>query len=308
MNDLKFKTVMFLLRGVARLPFCVLYFLSDIIRFFVAHVVKYRKRVIMMNLRNSFPERSESELVGIMHGYYRHMCDLIVETVKLLHMSDRQLTEHIEVLNSGLVERLAQDGSPIVVFLGHYGNWEWVQEVTRHYSRPALNAEIYRPLKDKISDRMYHVIRSRFNTEQIPQHKAVRRLLQLKNEGKQFLVGFISDQRPNSDNLNHWTKFLNQDTAYAAGGEEIGRHVGAKYVYLEVRKPRRGHYRMTFNEIIPTDPAEKYPYTLAFMHMLEETINREPQFWLWSHNRWKFKRNNNKGRVEKNENSSVIRP
>lgn len=290
MKDLKFKTVMFLLRGVAHLPFCVLYFLSDIICFFVAHVVKYRRRVIMNNLSTSFPDKSEQELVGIMHGYYRHMCDLIVETVKLLHISNRQLEQHIEVLEARLIERLAEDGSPIIVFLGHYGNWEWVQEVTRHYARPALNAEIYRHLKDPASDRMFHIIRSRFNTEQIEQAQAVRRLLSLKREGKQFLVGFISDQRPNSSNLNHWTTFLNQDTAYAAGGEEIGRHVGAKYVYLEVLKPRRGHYTMTFKEIKPADTEEKYPYTLAFLSMLETTIRRAPQFWLWSHNRWKFRR------------------
>lgn len=295
MKDLKFKTVMLLLRGLAHLPFFALYFLSDIIRFFVAHVIRYRRKVIMVNLRNSFPSKSEKELSTIMHGYYRHMCDLIVETIKLLHISDRQLTEHIQVCDAGLIEQLAADGSPIVVFLGHYGNWEWVQEVTRHYSCPLYNAEIYRHLRSSVSDRMYHVIRSRFNTEQIEQAHAVRRLLQLKREGTQFLVGFISDQRPNSANLNHWTRFLNQDTAYAAGGEEIGRHVGAKYVYLDIEKPRRGHYRMTFKAITPTDADAKYPYTLAFMAMLEATINRTPQFWLWSHNRWKFKRENNKG-------------
>jgi len=295
MKDLKFKIVMSLLRGLAHLPFRVLYFLSDVIRFFVAHVVRYRRKVIMKNLRNSFPSKSEKELSAIMHGYYRHMCDLIVETVKLLHISDRQLEEHIEVLNSELIEQLAADGSPIVVFLGHYGNWEWVQEVTRHFNRPAFNAEIYRHLKDPVSDRMYHVIRSRFNTEQIEQSHAVRRLLQLKNEGTQFLVGFISDQRPNSSNLNHWTDFLNQDTAYAAGGEEIGRHVGAKYVYLNVEKPTRGHYRMTFEKLEPAETEAKYPYTIAFMNRLEATINRAPQYWLWSHNRWKFKRKDNKG-------------
>lgn len=297
MSNLKFKILMFLLRGIACLPFRVLYLLSDIIRFVIAHIIKYRRKVIMINLRNSFPEKKEKELSDIMHAYYRHMCDIIVETIKLLHISDSELTKHIEVVNAELVERQAEDGSPVVVFLGHYGNWEWVQEVTRHYDRPSINAEIYRPIKDRTTNEMFHVIRSRFDTEQIPQQKAVRRLLQLKNEGKQFLVGFISDQRPNSANLNHWTNFLNQDTAYAVGGEEIGRHVGAKFVYLEVRKTKRGHYVMTFKRISPIDTEEKYPYTLAFMSMLEETIKREPQFWLWSHKRWKFKRSINKDRA-----------
>ena len=290
MKKIQLSIIMFLLHTAARLPFGALYGLSDAIRFVVEHIIKYRRKVIRLNLRNSFPDKSEAELRLIEKAYYKHMCDLIVESVKLLHISDRQLERHINVRNAELVERLAEDGSPIVVFLGHYCNWEWVQEVTRHYARPEVNAEIFRPLRGYVSNEMFRLIRSRFNTEQIPQQKAVRRLLQLKNEGKQFLVGFISDQRPNSTNLNHWTDFLNQETAYAAGGEEIGRHVGAKYIYLDIEKTKRGHYTMTFKDIKPVDGNEKYPYTLAFMHMLEATIKRAPQYWLWSHNRWKFKR------------------
>ena len=283
------------LKLLARLPFRLLYGLSDGIAFLLEKVIRYRREVIVNNLRRSFPEKSACEIQQIVRRYYRHMGDLIVESVKLLHISDRQLEEHICVKQGELIERLAADGRSVIVFLGHYGNWEWVQEVTRHYSRPQLNAEIYRPIKDPVSNSIMSTIRSRFDTMLIPQKQAVRTLLRLNKEGRQFLVGFIADQRPNSKNLYHWTHFLNQDTAYATGGEEIGSHLNCHFVYLDVEKPSRGHYVMTFHEMKPSKEYEGQanPYTLLFLRLMEQTIRREPAYWLWSHNRWEFDREGN---------------
>ena len=283
------------LKLLARLPFCILYGLSNGIAFLLEKVIRYRREVIVNNLRRSFPEKSEQEIRQIAKRYYRHMSDLIVESIKLLHISNRQLEEHICVKQADLIERLAAEGRSIIVFLGHYGNWEWVQEVTRHYNRPQLNAEVYRPVKDPVNNSIMEAIRSRFDTMLIPQKHVVRTLLRLNNEGKQFLVGFIADQRPNSKNLHHWTWFLNQDTAYATGGEEIGTHLNCHFVYLDVEKPSRGHYVMTFHEMKPSDEFkdQQHPYTLQFLRLMEQTIRREPAYWLWSHNRWEFDREGN---------------
>ena len=136
-------------------------------------------------------------------------------------------------------------------------------------------------------ERVMLKIRSRFNTISIPQKRTVRTLLRMTREGRQWLIGFIADQRPNSGNPHHWTTFLGQDTAYVTGGEEIGRHTKAHFLYLDVEKTRRGHYRMTFHAIDPIQDGEPWPYTRGFMHMLEQTIRREPAYWLWSHKRWK---------------------
>ena len=134
-------------------------------------------------------------------------------------------------------------------------------------------------------------IRSRFGLECIPQKKVVRRLLAVERSGKKFVIGFISDQRPLGSVLNHWTDFLGQDTPYVVGGESIGNHVDARFVYLDVEKTARGHYRLTFLPVIP-DPSDDGPdpYTREFMKMLEKTIRREPAYWLWSHKRWKRRR------------------
>jgi len=217
----------------------------------------------------------------------------MVESVKLLHITDKELAYRIEVRGGDMIERISSDGRSVIVMLGHYGNWEWVQEVTRHYSHPAISAEIYRPQKSKSADMLMGKIRRRFGTMLIKQKNAVRTLLRMNNEGRQFLVGFIADQRPNSQNLYHWTHFLNQETAYAAGAEEIGMRIGAHFVYLDVEKTCRGHYVMTFREMRIGDNFKgEYPYTHLFMSMMEDTIRRKPEYWLWSHNRWKYKRDN----------------
>lgn len=137
-------------------------------------------------------------------------------------------------------------------------------------------------------------IRSRFPTLPIPQNYAARQLLRMHSDGLQFIVGFIADQRPNSKNLYHWTMFLNQDTAYATGGEEIGRHICAHFVYLDIEKPCRGQYIFTFVPMtIEDNLTEAYPYTIKFLKMMEQTIRRKPEYWLWSHNRWEFDREGN---------------
>ncbi len=276
------------------MPFPSLYRLSDATSFILMHILHYRYAVTKGNLERSFPDKSEKEIADIMKGFYLHLSDIIFETIKLLHISDAELRQRVEVRNTELVENLSADGKPVILFLGHYGNWEWVQEITRRYSRPTINAEIYRPIRNSIMNRLMKTIRSRFNTIPIPQNHAVRHLLQMQREGQQFLVGFISDQRPNSKNLYHWTTFLHQDTAYAIGGEEIGRHLNAHFLFLKIEKLQRGHYVMTIQEMDITEFANQdYPYTLQFMRMMEECIRKEPRYWLWSHNRWEFDREGN---------------
>lgn len=296
MNRLRYYIIIGILKAVAMLPFRILYCVSDFICFIVKGVIRYRRNVIYGNLQRSFPETSAKEIKEIADGYYRHLADLVVETIKLLHISNSQLREHIDIPNPELVEKLAEDGRPIVLFLGHYGNWEWVQEVCHRYHKPTYTCELYRPIHDKVMDEVMKRIRSRFETTLIPQKKAVRQLIGLTNEGTQYIVGFIADQRPYSmKGKHHWTTFLNQDTAYVTGGEEIGRHVNAHFLFLYMEKPKRGHYRMTFKKMeVPEGDKEDYPYSRLYLKMMEDNIRHAPQYWLWSHNRWKYDKDGNK--------------
>lgn len=279
-----------LLRLVALIPLRVLYVISDGLFLLLYHGIGYRRRTVADNLRLVFPEKSEEERSAIEKEFFRHLCDCMVETIKLLHLSDREIDRRVTVEGAELIEALAADGRSIIGYLGHYGNWEWMQAVTRHYRRPAHSGQIYRKLHSPSMDRVMLKIRSRFGAESILQEKTFRTLLSYKHQGKQMMVGFIADQRPNSDNLNHWTTFLGQDTAYSVGGEEIGRRIEAHYVYFDVEKRGRGRYHITFKELKPAKGDSAYPYTQAYLEMMEATIRRAPAYWLWSHKRWRFGR------------------
>lgn len=285
-----------LLSLMAYLPLGMLYILSDILRFLLQYIIRYRKRVIYGNLQRSFPEKTPAELRKIAHSFYHHLSDCIVECIKLLHLSDQELERRVTVNGGEIVEELASDGNPVILFVGHYGNWEWAQQVTRQYKIPPITVEIYRPIKNRALDEMMFRVRSKYGNLPVPQKLAVRKLLKMNKEGKQFLVALVADQRPNSKNLYHWTTFLHQDTAYAVGGEEIGRRIKAHYVFLYVEKKRRGYYKMEFQKMdirkMPAD--ETYPFTKRYLQLMEAMICKAPEYWLWSHNRWKYDREGNK--------------
>lgn len=292
-NRFLYNLLISLLRFWAFLPFGILYFISDGMYLIVYHIVRYRRKTVRDNLRNSFPGKSDWERKKIERKFYRHFCDCIVETIKLLHLTDKEMNKRIHVTNANLIDQLAEDGAPIILYLGHYGNWEWTPAVTLHYTHPALSGQIYRPLHNCTMEQVMLTIRSRFRTLSIPQKSAFRTLLRMRQENRQFLIGFVADQRPNSGNLYHWTRFLNQETAYSTGGEEIGKRTGAHFVYLETEKKKRGYYQMTFHLIPPLRDEKEYPYTRQFMNMLENSIKRAPEYWLWSHKRWRFSRPDN---------------
>ncbi len=291
---MKYQLYLFLFHALALLPLSILYIFSDILYVIIYRCGKYRLNIVRQNLRRAFPDAGEKTLKETEQKFYHHFCDNIVETIKLLHISNRELEKRIQVNNSKLVQSLIEQNKSAILFLGHYGNWEWVPAITLTYSPSIISGQIYRPLKDLAFNRLMLKIRSRFRTISIPQKRAFRTLLRIKKEQKIFVVGFIADQRPNSTTLHHWIQFFHQDTAYASGGEEIGNRIEAEYLYLDIEKIKRGHYKMTFREIIPLQDNQEYPYTRQYLKMLEQSILREPAYWLWTHRRWLFSKDNSK--------------
>lgn len=278
-----------LFTSLALLPFPVLYCISDGLKVILSRVMKYRRKVIRMNLRNSFPEMSEAQLLEIEKDFYSQFADNIVETAKLLHMSDRQADERIKVEGGEIVDRLIDEGHPVVLYLGHYANWEYVPGIVRKFTRPQLCAQVYKPLRDKAFDRLMLKVRSRFNPVSVKQEKVFRTMLGWYRDKVPFIIGFIADHRSNSSVSHHSTTFLGQHTHFNPGGEEIGNRINAAYLYLDVEKTGRGHYKFTVKPIVPSSLDGDSPYTRRYIEMLEETIRRRPGLWLWSHRRWLFK-------------------
>lgn len=284
-EKIKYGLYLGLFSTLARLPMKALYGLSDFMYFLFYKGFKYRRKVVRCNLRNSFPEKSEEELLSIEKDFYHQLCDNIVESVKLLNFSDKEAEKRIKVSGAEIVDRKIEEGHPVILFLGHYGNWEWVPAVTQHY-HVDISAQVYKRIHDKAFDRLMLKIRSRFGSVSIPKDKVLRTMLKWRNDKVKFIIGFISDHRTNSDAAHNTTIFLNQETSLVSGGEEIGNRINAAYLYLDVEKTARGHYLLTFKEIVPNGNEINYPFTRRYMEMFEETIRRRPGLWLWSHKRW----------------------
>ena len=283
---MKKKLVISLLTCVAMLPLGVLYLFSDFIFCVVYRVLRYRKKVVRKNLTEAFPEKSEREIGNIEKEYYHFMCDIIVETVKLLHISPRQLRRRVEVTNPDIVNACVAEGRSAVLMLGHYGNWEWVQEITNVIIDGPFKASIYRPLNSRLWNEVYQRIRSRWNVEIIPQKSAVKVLLDKAHQP--WVCGFIADARPRHVEEDAKVPFLNHLTSFIYGPEVLGRKVGADFFFLEMERVQRGYYRITFHPLDGHGEKEPYPVTRQFWKQFEAVIKKSPAYWLWSHKRWKF--------------------
>ena len=288
-DKIKLALATFALKAVAILPYRALYFLSDLIYPLLYYVIRYRRGTVHANLVNSFPDKSEREIIEIEKGFYRHFCDYVMETVKLMHISDEEMRKRIRFINSEIIEDLRKDGRPIFAYLGHQCNWEYIISVTM-WTDPSLSAcQIYHPLSSEVMDKLIYRLRSRFNTTGIPQKQALRTILGMIREGKQPLLGLIADQRPQRHPEPEWMTFLNQDTPIITGGEVMGRRLNAHFIYGSAKCIKRGYYEITFQPIEPVE-GEEYTFSKQFMRMLEKDIIEQPHMWLWTHKRWSIKK------------------
>lgn len=274
------------MRVIAHLPLRMLYVFSDIGYLIVYYLIKYRRGVVRKNLINSFPEKSEKEIVRIEKKYYHSLCDVSVESFKTLHISDKEMRRRVDVQGTDLVEAAASRGKSVILLLGHCGCWEWVQEITVRYKAPRISGEIYKHISDPFVQEVMDTIRHRWNTVLIEMRQTMRTLVRMQQAGEPYIIGFISDQRAYSPN-KRWMTFMNQHTDYLSGGEELAVRIGAEILFLDVERTKRGHYRMTFRKVEPEDMTIEAPYTQTFYRMLETSIRRQPEIWLWSHDRWK---------------------
>lgn len=289
------------------LPLRVLYVVSDLLYLLVCHVVRYRHRVIWKNLKTSFPEKTDNELRQIEHGFYHYFCDYLVETIKLMTISEQQLRERMTFTGAEEVDKVLSSGQSCAVFLGHVGNWEWITSLPLWLSADVQCAQIYHPLENHAADRLFLKVRQRLGAQCIAMNDTLREIVRYRREKRTICVGYISDQKPHWVNIHHWVDFLNHDTPVLTGTERIIRSTGHAVFYADVTRKRRGYYNCELRPItLPSTEAEgeaqpvrstatatkseapsQWPYTDIYFRELEQTIRRDPAIWLWSHDRWK---------------------
>lgn len=280
-----------LFKALALLPFCVLYVLSDFVYFLLYHVVRYRRKVVEDNLAKCFPDKTPEERKRIERGFYRHFADCFVETIKLLHISDREVKRRITFENVELIDRLTKAGKSIVVYFSHCGNWEWAPSVTLHTTTDGVEyCQVYRPLRNKAFDRLMLKVRSRFGSHSFAKATVFRDLLHLKKDGIVSVTGFMSDQKPSHGDPTYVTMFLNRPTAFITGTETLATRMGMAAVYWDMEKISRGHYRIVTRLLDDgSHQAPRGELTQYYALLLETTIRRNPSIWLWTHKRWKNK-------------------
>ena len=276
----------------ALLPLKILYILSDILFFPMFYIVRYRRKLVYQNMKDSFPEKSEKEIRRMEKAFYHHFCDYIVETIKLLHISDKETRKRVKFHNTEALQEIVDNGGSCLMLLGHYGNSEFVPSVTLWMCKGSvIFAQIYRPLKNKWFDRFFLKLRGRYHSECIAKQDTLRSILRYKSSGRPSITGFMADQTPSPANIHHWVNFLNHDTPVFTGVEKIAHKVGFSVFYFDVEKIKRGYYSVTIREISKNPKeTEEFEITNKYMEMMETTILRAPEYWLWTHNRWKHKR------------------
>lgn len=280
------------LTAIAMLPLTVLYVGADIMYFLMYHVVRYRVKLVRKNLRTCMPQMSHAELRKIERQFYHNFADYIIEALKLLHISDKEIMRRFRFENLKAITDSMAAGRSVVAYFSHCMGWEWAPSITLH-CRAEMEAgdafcQIYRPLRNRTFDMLMLQIRSRFGSESIPKAHALRRFLEMRRKGTVSVTGFMSDQKPSHGDTLHVVNFMGRPTAVITGTELLARRLSMTAVYWDLRKTARGHYVI---KVIPMaeNAAETEPYALtdSYFKLLEKTIRRDPAIWLWSHNRWK---------------------
>lgn len=275
---------------VSKLPYRALYVISDIANLVLYHIVRYRRDIVRRNITSAFPEKSLEECISIERGFYKWFCDYFVETVKLMSVSRQELLSRIEFRGIDKIEECFDRGQTCAGILGHYGNWELLSAtglvIKKHPE--AVIGLIYHPLRSQLFDRLFINMRQSMGGVCVPKKDILRYLVSFRRQNLMNLFGYIADQAPRYRNIHLWLPFLNHDTPVFTGAERIMRKMNNAVFYIDVERPERGKYIYTF-KLMTDKPGEmpEFEITKKFFVMLEQTIRREPRFYLWSHNRWK---------------------
>ncbi|MEA1896513.1 MAG: lysophospholipid acyltransferase family protein [Bacteroidota bacterium] len=274
---------------ISWLPLRAFYFGSDVLYFFGFYLIRYRREISSKNLENSFPAKSPSELKTISKKFYRYFSDLIVEAVYLIGMKPKESLKRFRYKNLSVLEDIYREEKSVILLFPHYGNWEWLANL--ELVSPFHFLAIYKPLSSVFFDNLFKKLRERYGGETVPMNKSLRRILTGMENKERTITFFLYDQRPRKKELHHWLSFMNQETPVLLGAEKIARKTGQTVIFLKTTRLKRGYYENEFIKICD-DPADlpKFEITNIYYRLVENLLNEAPEYWLWTHNRWKFSR------------------
>lgn len=274
---------------ISILPFPVLYFLSDAVYVLLYNVIGYRKKTVRHNLRLSFPEKSDAELLIIEKKFYHHLCDIFFEMAKTLTISTKEINKRYTLTNVEVIKEVEKQQKSIALMMAHYASYEWAVSMNNHINFTGF--AIYKKIANPHFDSLVKRIRARFKAELITTKETIPIIQRNAELGILGAYGFASDQSPKAEKAHHWGTFMGIETPIHTGAEMLAKRFDMNVMFIKTQKVKRGYYQGTF-EVLSLDPKSvpDYQITDEFMRRVEEQIHTAPEFYLWTHKRWKHTR------------------
>lgn len=272
---------------ISILPFRLFYFFSDFVFIILYHVIGYRKRVVKENLTRAFPHKTTEDIHKIRKDFYRHMCDIFLEMVKTLNLTKEELKERYKIVNIETLQEIVKDKSVLIV-CSHYANWEWNVSINNYVN--AKGYAVYQKIGNSYFDNLIKKIRAKWNTTLITQQETVKTVYRNVQNNIISAYGMVSDQSPQVKRAQYWTEFMGVKVPIFNGPESMARKLDLAVVFLKVSKVKRGYYQAEFIPITTAGKqTKKHEITDQFLRLTEQQIVEKPEYYLWTHKRWKHR-------------------
>lgn len=274
---------------VSILPFRILYFVSDGLYVLLYYVFGYRKKVVTNNLKLVFPEKSQKEIISIQKKFYKHLCDMFLEMAKTMTISKSELKKRFRILNPDEFKRLENLNKSVILMYGHYASWEWSVVLQNYINFKGFG--VYKKLANRYFDNLVRDIRSKYSTQLISTKETISVINQNEIDGHKSITAFISDQSPRLTKDVYWSKFMGIETPCFTGAERLAKKLDLTIAYLKVTKINRGYYEAEIITLAENPNQYKdYELTDIFLREVEKQICEAPEYYFWTHKRWKHQR------------------
>ena len=272
------------------LPTNVLYRFSNFLFLLVYNLFNFRKKIVRENLRLCFPKKSLHEIKTIEKKFFRHLCDMFVESIKSISISEAEMRKRYKFTNIEEVNKIEAANKSILLMCAHYGSWEWIFIIQKYVNTDGY--AIYKKIENKYFDQLVRKIRAKYNTNLITNKETFNSMREHKRLGKKGIYGFLSDQSPKLKSAYYWREFMNIKVPVHTGAEKLAKELDLAIVFFKTKKVKRGYYETTFKTVtLNPNEFENYQITDLFINYLEDMIKEEPSHYLWTHKRWKHRNN-----------------
>lgn len=278
----------FLLKLISYIPFRVLYVISDGLYYMLYYIIRYRRKIVRKNLTESFPTLKGKEILQVEKKFYRYFTDQVLESCKMATISPEEMKKHMKFTNIEAANAVFKEGKTIALYMGHYGNWEWISSIPLWVADGVTSVQIYHKLRNENMNKLILNMRERMGAVSVEMRKTARYITEISNTNQVSVIGFIADQSPKKKEVRYFLPFLQHRTPILVGTEKIVKHYGFEAWFLDMKRVKRGYYEAELVRM-HEEPASlpDFELTAIYFRMLEKMIQERPELYLWTHNRFK---------------------